>query len=148
MGMIDIGDKEKTNRVAKAQSFVKLPQRIIGKIRANSLPKGNVIETARIAGILAVKKTPEIVPLCHTIEIEKADVDFQFKKTGLLIITTVQATAKTGVEMEALCAASTAALAVYDMCKKFSKTIEITDIYLLEKTGGKSGNYTVHSKGR
>lgn len=146
LGMVDVGIKEKTHRIAKAQAFVKLDEQIIERIRHNKIPKGNVLETARTAGILAAKKTPELIPLCHNIEIEYAQTDFSFRKEGILIESTVKAHAKTGVEMEALAVCSVAALTVYDMCKMFSKSIEITDIYLLEKRGGKSGEYKRNKK--
>ena len=146
-GMIDVGPKEKTHRIAKAQAFVKLNREILQKVKNNEMPKGNVLEMARTAGIFAVKNTPQLIPMCHIIEIEYANTDFSFKADGILIESKVSAHAKTGVEMEALTACTAAALTIYDMCKMFSKEIEIQDIYLLEKTGGKSGDYTRrHSK--
>jgi len=141
MGMIDVGDKRKTRRTAKARAFIKLNKEIISRIKNDDMPKGDVLEDARVAAILAVKKTPELIPLCHNIDIEYADVDFTFKADGILAESTVRTTGKTGVEMEAMVACSVAALTVYDMCKMFTKSIEITDIYLIEKRGGKSGVY-------
>jgi len=140
-GMTDVGPKEKTERIARAHALVKLPKDIIEKVQNNDMPKGNVLEAARIAGIMAAKKTDELIPLCHNIEIEHAGLEFIFKEHGLLIESTVKATAKTGVEMEAMLACSMAALTVYDMCKMFTKAIEIADLCLLEKSGGKSGYY-------
>ena len=139
--MINVGNKKKTKRVARATAFVKLDSEIIDKIKENKVPKGNVLEIARVAGILAAKKTPELIPLCHNVEIEYIGMDFSFKKDGVVIESIVKSTGKTGVEMEALNAVSMAALTIYDMCKMFSKSIEIHNIYLLEKKGGKSGIY-------
>ncbi|MCG2712318.1 MAG: cyclic pyranopterin monophosphate synthase MoaC [Candidatus Omnitrophica bacterium] len=141
MGMIDVGSKDITLRTAKATAFVKLDAKIIAKIRNNDMPKGNVLESARIAGILAAKKTPELIPLCHNIELNKVSVDFQLETEGIRIESIVKASAKTGVEMEAIVASFVAAITIYDMCKMFSKSIEITDVYLIEKLGGKSGVY-------
>ncbi len=141
MGMIDVGEKRKTRRTARARAFVKLNKDIIKRIQDDDMPKGNVLEDARVAAILAAKKTSELIPLCHNIDIEYADVDFTFKAGGILAESTVRTTGKTGVEMEAMVACSVAALTIYDMCKMFTKSIEIKDIYLVEKRGGKSGVY-------
>ncbi len=140
-GMSDVGGKKKTRRMAIARVFVKLGKELVEKIKRNNIPKGDVLETARIAGIIAAKKTPEIIPLCHNIEIECVDIEFAFKEEGILIKSMVRAFAKTGVEMEAMASCSAAALTVYDMCKMFSKSIEINELYLVEKRGGKSGAY-------
>lgn len=140
-GMIDLGPKEKTYRLAKAQAFVKLSREILKKIKNKEIPKGNVLEMAKTASIFAAKNTPQLIPLCHIIEIEYANTEFIFKTEGILIESKVSAHAKTGVEMEALTACTVAALTIYDMCKMFSKEIEIQNICLLEKTGGKSGTY-------
>ncbi len=140
-GMIDVGQKEKTYRLAKAQAFVKLDKEILKKVKNNEIPKGNVLEMTRTASIFAAKNTPQLIPLCHIIEIEYANTEFIFKNDGILIESKVSAHAKTGVEMEALTACTVAALTIYDMCKMFSKSIEIQNICLLEKTGGKSGVY-------
>lgn len=139
--MIDVGEKERTKRLARAQAYVRLNREIVRKIKANTIPKGNVLEYARIAGILAVKKTPELIPLTHSIEIDYAGIDFSIKADGILIESLVKAYAKTGVEMEALVGCCAAALTIYDMCKMFSRPIEIGKICLLEKRGGKSGDY-------
>lgn len=141
LGMIDVGKKSKTRRIAIARAFVNLSKVLTDKIKNDEIPKGNVLETARTAGIMAAKKTQELLPLCHNIEIETVKIEFVFKKNGLLVESTAKTTAKTGIEMEALTACSIAALTVYDMCKMFSKSIEITDIFLVEKRGGKSGVY-------
>ncbi len=141
MGMIDVGKKQKTKRLARAVAFIKLNRKIIEKIKNNQMPKGNVLDTARIAGILAAKNTHGLIPLCHNIELESIELDFKIEKYGIKIESTAKATAKTGVEMEAIVAGCVAAITIYDMCKMFSKSIEIQDIYLLEKRGGKSGTY-------
>ena len=114
---------------------------MITMIKDNKAPKGNILETARIAGIMAAKKTEELIPLCHNIEIDQVRIDFEFEENGIRIKAMSKTIAKTGVEMEAMTAASIAALTTYDMVKMFNKGIEITDIYLLEKKGGKSGHW-------
>ncbi len=144
--MIDVGNKNKTRRLARAQAFVKLDKEIITKIKNNGIPKGNVLECARIAGILAAKNTSNLIPLCHNIGIEYAGVNFEFCKDGIIIESLIKSTGKTGVEMEALSACSIAALTIYDMCKMFSKSIEIREVYLIEKRGGRSGIFRRSSR--
>jgi cyclic pyranopterin phosphate synthase len=139
--MIDVSDKEKTARVASAQATVKVGKKILQKIKNRQIPKGDVVATATVAGIVAAKKVPTLIPLCHPIEIEQISIDVGYTKDTVVIEATVKSIARTGVEMEALTAASMAALTVYDMCKMFSQSIEISSIYLLEKRGGKSGTY-------
>lgn len=146
IGMVDIGKKAKTKRIAKAQAFIKLNKEIIKKIRNNDIPKGNVLEIARLAGIYAAKNTAGLIPLCHNIELEYVDVECILKSSGILLSSTVRATSKTGVEMEAMTACSIAALTIYDMCKMFSKSIEIKEVCLTEKRGGKSGIYRRRSR--
>ena len=141
IGMIDVGAKEKTKREAIARVSVLLPWEIVDRIKKNDMPKGNVLETARIAGIMAAKRTDELIPFCHNIEIECVDVEFQLNKNEVQIQSRVRSTAKTGVEMEALLACSMAALTVYDMSKMFTQEIEITGLCLVEKQGGKNGIY-------
>ncbi len=140
-GMIDVGNKKKTRRMARAQAFVELDKELIKKIRNNEIPKGNVLEYARIAGILAAKNTPNLIPLCHNIGIDYAGVDFEFCKDGIIAESLIKSTGKTGVEMEAMTACAVAALTIYDMCKMFSKSAEIKNVYLIEKKGGRSGHY-------
>ncbi len=140
-GMIDIGNKNITRRTAGAQAIVRLNKEIVEKIRAGDMPKGNVLEYARIAGILACKKTDELIPLCHTIGVEHADIRFTLSDGSVIIESTVKSTGKTGVEMEAMISAAVAALTIYDMSKMFSRGIEIEKVCLLEKRGGKSGRY-------
>ena len=139
--MIDVGNKKDTKRTARAQAYIKLNPEIVGLIKAGKLPKGNVLEAARFAGILAAKNTAGIIPLCHNLPLNFVGVEFKVEKAGILIATEARCTGKTGVEMEALVAASAAALTIYDMCKMFAQDLEIGEIFLLEKLGGKSGHY-------
>jgi len=144
--MIDVGAKKDTLRIAKAQAYIKLNAEIVGLIKAAKLPKGNVLEAARFAGILAAKNTAGLIPLCHNLPLNYVGVEFKVEKAGVLINTEARCTGKTGVEMEALVAASTAALTIYDMCKMFAQDLEISEVYLLEKSGGKSGLYLRKNK--
>lgn len=137
--MVDVSDKAETKRTARAQAFVRISPEVLRKLPEN--PKGNPLEIARIAGIAAAKRTSELIPLCHPLMLTHADVDVTVEQEGVRIEATAVTTAQTGVEMEALTAASVAALTVYDMTKALDKSIEIQDVYLLEKTGGKSGNF-------
>lgn len=141
MSMVEIGQKEVTLREAVVEGKVFLKPHVIEAVRKNTIKKGNVLEAAKIAGILAAKDTPHIIPLCHPIPIEFMDIKFSVREEDITIITTVKARAKTGVEMEALTATSVAALTIYDMCKYLEKDIVISDIKLMKKTGGKSGTY-------
>jgi len=137
--MVDVSDKPETKRVAKAQAFVRIAREALEKLPEN--PKGNPLEIARTAGILAAKRTSELIPLCHPLMLTHADVEARVEEGGVRIVATAATTAATGVEMEALTAAAVAALTVYDMLKALDKRIEIQDVYLLEKTGGKSGDF-------
>jgi len=139
--MIDVGAKKDTKRTARAQAYVKLNAKIIRLIRANKIPKGNVLENARVAAILAAKNTAGLIPLCHNLPLNYVGVEFKIEDSGVLIISEARCTGKTGVEMEALVAASVAALTIYDMCKMFAQNLEISEVFLLEKRGGKSGVY-------
>jgi cyclic pyranopterin monophosphate synthase len=139
--MVDVSSKSVTTRTAIAHAFVRMSPGVLRAVRALKNPKGNPLEVARIAGIAATKRTFEWIPLCHPLPITYIDVTPRLCKDGVELISKVSATAQTGVEMEALVAVSCAALTVYDMCKALDKGIEITDVYLLEKTGGKSGDY-------
>ena len=139
--MIDIGKKDVTLREAVVEARICLNTSVIKLIRCKKIPKGDVLETARIAGILAAKKTSELIPFCHPIPIESADIKFYLKNKEIEIKATVKGRAKTGVEMEAFTAASTAALTIYDMCKAFYRGAVIKSIMLLKKSGGKSGTY-------
>lgn len=139
--MVDISEKVRTLRVAVASCNVRLSPKTIDAIRDRRNPKGDPLEIARIAGIMAAKKTPELIPLCHQINLAKVDVTATITDSGVAIEATAKTTSQTGVEMEALTAVSVAALTVYDMCKAVQKDIEITSIRLESKTGGKS-DYT------
>lgn len=141
MRMVDIGSKEITERQAVVEGIVSLNPKVVLAIKKKKIPKGDCLEAARLAGILAAKKTPALIPLCHPIPIEYAEINFSVGKNKIKITSTVKAKAKTGVEMEALTATAVAALTIYDMCKPLDKNIVISGIKLLKKTGGKSGAY-------
>ena len=140
--MVDVSAKEVTSRFARAQGIVRLGANVAEQL-ANSpiTAKGNVLQVARLAGIQAAKKTSDLIPLCHPLPLERIEVEAKLDGQCVRIQATVAARARTGLEMEALTAVAVAALSVYDMCKALGKEIEITDIQLLEKTGGKSGPY-------
>jgi cyclic pyranopterin phosphate synthase len=137
--MVDVGGKNETRRTARAHAFVRMSRDVLDALPNN--PKGDPLAVARIAGVLAAKKTSDLIPLCHSLPLSHADVAVTVEGAGVRIIATAATTAQTGVEMEALTAASVAALTIYDMTKALDKRIEIQDIYLLEKTGGKSGDF-------
>jgi cyclic pyranopterin phosphate synthase len=137
--MVDVSAKTETKRTARAHAFVRIAPHVLKELPRN--PKGNPLEIARIAGISAAKRTSELIPLCHPLMLSHADVEVTVETKGVRIVATASTTAQTGVEMEALTAAAVAALTVYDMTKALDKSIEIQDIYLLEKTGGKSGDF-------
>jgi len=137
--MIDVGDKPVTKRRAVARGVIRLGAKTLGMIRDGKMPKGDVLAAARVAGIMAAKRTPDLVPLCHPIPLNRVEVGLEFLDDGIEIAATVSAEARTGVEMEALTAISVAALTVYDMCKAVEPDAVIGDIRLIEKSGGKSG---------
>ena len=143
--MVDVSAKPDTARTAVAQARVSLTDEVLGKIREQSLTKGDLLATARIAGIQAAKKCSDLIPLCHPLPLSRASIDIEEyvdgQKQGLEIIATCTTTGKTGVEMEALTAASIAALTIYDMCKALDKGIVIESTMLLKKQGGKSGDW-------
>ena len=146
INMSDISNKESSNRYASAMCEVVVNQEIIDKITNRSLPKGDIIAAAKLAGILAVKKTHEMIPLCHAIPVSNADVEIvlpniQDNEPVIKITSVVESFYKTGVEMEALAAVSIAGLTIYDMTKSISHSVELKNIRLLEKRGGKSGDY-------
>ena len=138
--MVDVSAKESTIRRAVASGKVLLSPETIAKLKANENPKGNPLEIARIAGIMAAKKTSELIPLCHQIALSKADVRIEFADDGLALEAEAITTSQTGVEMEALTAVSVAALTIYDMAKAAEKTMRIQNIRLVEKHGGQSGD--------
>ena len=137
--MVDVSAKPETRRTARAHAFVRIRRAALDELPRN--PKGNPLEIARIAGIAAAKRTSELIPLCHPLMLTHADVEVTLETQGVRIVASAATTAPTGVEMEALTAASVAALTVYDMIKALDKSVEIQDLYLLEKTGGKSGGF-------
>ena len=136
--MVDVSTKETTSRVAIASAKVLLKSEAVEAIRDQSNPKGNPLEIARIAGIMASKKTSELIPLCHQINLSKVNVSAELEQFGVYIEAEAKTASQTGVEMEALTAVSLAALTVYDMCKAVQKDIRISDIQLESKTGGKT----------
>ena len=141
--MIDVSGKPDTLREASAYAKVKVSEKVFTLIKANQLTKGDVLAVANIAGISASKKTSELIPLCHNIFISDISLSFNLneKEKSVEIISSAKTTSSTGIEMEAMTAVSIAALTIYDMCKGIDKSIEISSIYLLNKSGGKSGNY-------
>ena len=146
--MVDVSAKGVTTRTAVAHAFVRMGPKVLRAVRGLKNPKGNPLEVARIAGIAAAKRTAEWIPLCHPLALTHIDVTPRLCKDGVEIRSTVTATAQTGVEMEALVAASCAALTIYDMCKALDKGIEISDVYLLKKSGGKSGDFVRGGRGK
>src|SRR5690348_8437585 len=139
--MVDVSAKAVTTRTAAARGFVKMQPAVVRAVRRLKNPKGNPLEVARIAGIAAAKRTAEWIPLCHPLPLTHIAVTARLCNNGVEVHSEVTATAQTGVEMEALVAVTSAALTVYDMCKALDKAMEITDIVLLKKTGGKSGDF-------
>jgi len=146
--MVDVGDKPVTRRVARASGRVRMQASTLALIRDRKLAKGDVLEVARLAGIMAAKRTGELIPLCHPLPLESVSVSFTFPdETTVAIEATAQVTAKTGVEMEALTAVSVAALTIYDMCKSVDRAMEIDGIRLEEKSGGRGGQFRRQESG-
>jgi cyclic pyranopterin phosphate synthase len=140
--MVDISQKDETERQAVAIGGVRMKPATLDKIRQQGIKKGDVLAVARVAGIMAAKKTPELIPLCHTILLNNVSVDFELIPPDFIKITaTAKSTGKTGVEMETLVAVSASALTIYDMCKAIDRGMTIESIYLESKEGGKSGAY-------
>ena len=139
--MVDTGDKPITARRALASARVVMSPATVAAVREHRTPKGDPLEAARLAGIIAAKRTAELIPLCHPLPLTHIDVRAELKDDGVYLAAEVSTRAQTGVEMEALTAVSVAALTIYDMCKAIEKGMEITDIRLELKTGGKSGDY-------
>lgn len=137
--MVDVSTKQPSTREAEASAFVVMSPEVLRALPEN--PKGDPLEVARIAGIMAAKRTAELIPMCHPLPLSRVDVTLQPCENGIAITSFASTTAVTGVEMEALVAASVAALTVYDMCKALDKGIEIREIVLQRKSGGKSGDY-------
>lgn len=140
--MVDVGEKAVTRREAVAEGLLQMQPETLQRITEGSMPKGDVFATARIAGILAAKRTGEWIPLCHTLPLESVEIALEAAPPDMVRITaTTRCDSKTGVEMEALTAVSAAALTVYDMCKAVDRGMEIRCVHLVKKTGGKSGVY-------
>jgi cyclic pyranopterin monophosphate synthase len=148
VSMVDVSAKQVTTRTAVAHGFVRMKPRVVRAVRRLKNPKGSPLEVARIAGIAAAKRTAEWIPLCHPLPLTHIDVTARLCKNGVELQSTVIAAAQTGVEMEALVAVTAAALTVYDMCKALDKGMEIADIYLVTKTGGKSGDFHRQGQGK
>jgi cyclic pyranopterin phosphate synthase len=143
--MVDVGGKPETARSATAGGFIAMRPETLAAVRDGSGPKGDVLAAARIAGIMAAKKTGELIPLCHPLALDAVTVDFTFEDGGIGVTARASLTGRTGVEMEALTAVSIALLTIYDMAKALEKGMVISEIRLLEKTGGKSGDW--HAEG-
>lgn len=139
--MVDVTAKPATSRTAVAHAFISMERSTVKSVRRLKLPKGNPLEIARIAGITAAKRTAELIPLCHPLALTHIDVSAKLCQNGIELTSEATATGPTGVEMEALVAASVAALTIYDMCKALERGMEITELYVMEKTGGQSGSY-------
>jgi cyclic pyranopterin phosphate synthase len=140
--MVDVGGKDVTQRTAEASGFVRMAAETIAAIRERRTPKGDPLETARLAGIMAAKRTAELIPLCHSLPLSHADVQITLVEDGARISATASTNAQTGVEMEALTAVSVAALTLYDMCKAIDRGMTIDEIRLERKTGGRSGEWS------
>ena len=141
--MVDVSEKAETSRTAVAAGRVRMNRETFSLVKTGGMKKGDVLTTAQIAGVMAAKRTSDLIPMCHTLLLTGVDLDFELNEADCTvdITATVKCTGQTGVEMEALTAVSVAALTVYDMCKAVQRDMEITDIRLLKKTGGKSGTF-------
>ncbi|MCG3205748.1 MAG: Cyclic pyranopterin monophosphate synthase [Elusimicrobia bacterium] len=141
LSMVDVSEKDVTRREAVAGGEIRMNPDVIEQIKAWKIAKGNVLETARLAGIMAAKKVDQLIPLCHSVPLEGIGVDFDVKQDRILIRATVRCSGKTGVEMEALTAATVAGLTIYDMCKAVDKGMTVGPFVLKRKSGGRSGLY-------
>lgn len=139
--MVDVGDKPVTRRTAVAEAFVRMSADLVKRIFEGDLPKGDVVAVARVAGIMAAKKTPELIPLCHPIQLSSVEISLEPAGHGVAITATVSTTSQTGVEMEALTAVTTTALTVYDMVKSVERGVTIESVRLLRKDGGRTGRW-------
>jgi len=146
--MIDVGEKEKTERVAVARGFVAMAPATVGIVRRGESEKGDVLAAARIAGIMAAKRTPDLVPLCHPIALTAVDVLATARRGGVEVEATVRTRDRTGVEMEALAAVSAACLTIYDMLKRYERGMRIEAVELTEKKGGRSGHWRRRARSR
>ncbi|HIA18769.1 MAG TPA: cyclic pyranopterin monophosphate synthase MoaC [Planctomycetes bacterium] len=146
--MVDVGSKKVTERMARAVAILEMQPETLQQIRDRKLSKGDVLEVARLAGIMSAKRTADLIPLCHPLAIDAVTIEYEFPgPSRLRIESQVAVTARTGVEMEALVAASTTALTVYDMCKSVDRGMVLRDLHLLEKKGGRSGHFVHPDKG-
>ncbi len=139
--MVDVSAKPETERVATAGCRVLLAPATLELLAAGGLPKGDALAVARVAGIMGAKRTPDLIPLCHPLPVTGVEVDLHPEADGVRVTATVRTTGRTGVEMEAMCAAATAALALYDMVKGVQRDVRVEDLRLLAKRGGRSGDY-------
>jgi cyclic pyranopterin phosphate synthase len=146
--MVDVSEKPSTSRTAAAHSFVRMKPATVASLRRFESSKGDPLEVARIAGITAAKRTSELIPLCHPLALTHVDVRAKLCKNGIEITSEATTTGPTGVEMEALTAAAVAALTIYDMCKALERGMEISELYLVKKSGGRSGTYVRNGAGR
>ena len=145
--MVDIGGKPETARKAVATGRIRMSAEALEAIRDGDAPKGDVLAAARIAGIMAAKKTGELIPLCHPLSLDAVTVEFAFEDNAVRVTATASLTGKTGVEMEAMVASSVALLTIYDMAKALDKAMVIEEVHLLSKSGGKSGEWTAPQVG-
>lgn len=141
--MVDVSEKSETKRVAVAKGSIKVSKEIMNLIKTGNIKKGDVLGVSRVAGIMASKQTSNLIPMCHPLMINGANIDFELdeENSRVIIYSSVKTTGKTGVEMEALTAVSVAALTIYDMCKAVDKRMVIENIHLVSKTGGKNGEF-------
>ena len=139
--MVDVTEKAETTRTAVAEGRIRMSRETAERIRTGGMAKGDVLAVAQVAGIMAAKRTPDIIPMCHSLRLTGVDIAFTLEEEAVHIRATVRCKGETGVEMEALTAVSAAALTIYDMCKAVQKDMEIGEIHLCRKTGGKSGDY-------
>lgn len=144
--MVDVSEKPTHGRRAVAAGSIAIAPAVIDSIKAKDTPKGNVLEAARLAGILAAKRTGELIPLCHPLPVDAIQIDFDLASSRISARAEVKTTAKTGVEMEAMTAVTVALLTIYDMCKALDKEMVLEEVFLLEKEGGKSGHFR-HPRG-
>ncbi len=141
MKMIDVGEKPKTERIAVARGFITMAASTVARIRRGDVEKGDVLAAARLAGVMAAKKTPDLVPLCHPIALSGVDVEAKPRRGGVEVTATVRTVDRTGVEMEALTAVSAGLLTIYDMLKRYERGMRIEAVELLRKSGGRSGDW-------
>jgi cyclic pyranopterin phosphate synthase len=141
--MVDVGEKADTRREAAARGSICMSPQCFSMVKSGSMKKGDVLAVARVAGIMGAKRTPELIPLCHGLNLTKLNVDFHLdeERHRIQVVCTARTTGKTGVEMEALTGVTVALLTIYDMCKAVDKTMEMGEIYLERKSGGKSGDF-------